>query len=146
MTDNTQDTRPILVLGGTGKTGHRVVERLTARGMLIRMVWRSADPPFDWEDQATWDAGVCKAHVRRTSLDSPDLAIPGASEAMGAFAELALEQGVRRLVLLPGRGEEESERAEWAVQESGCRRDRRMVRLVHAELQRKLPVGADHGR
>ena len=39
---------------------------------------------------------------------------------MGAFADLALEQGVRRLVLLSGRGEEEAERAERAVQESGA--------------------------
>jgi uncharacterized protein YbjT (DUF2867 family) len=37
-----------------------------------------------------------------------------------SFAELALEQGVRRLGLLTGRGEEEAQRAERAVQETGA--------------------------
>ena len=36
MTGNTQQGKPILVLGGTGKTGRRVVERLTARGRMGR--------------------------------------------------------------------------------------------------------------
>ena len=36
----------------------------------------------------------------------PDLAFPGAAEHIGAFAELALSWGARRLVLLSGRGEE----------------------------------------
>jgi uncharacterized protein YbjT (DUF2867 family) len=37
-----------------------------------------------------------------------------------AFADTAVEAGVRRLVLLPGRGEEEAQRAERAVQEVGA--------------------------
>ena len=37
MTSNTYETKPILVLGGTGKTGRRVVERLTARGLPARV-------------------------------------------------------------------------------------------------------------
>jgi uncharacterized protein YbjT (DUF2867 family) len=119
MSDNTNDKKPILVLGGTGKTGHRVVQRLTARGMATRMGSRSADPPFDWEDQATWTPALQGTRAAYVSY-FPDLAIPGASEAVGAFADLALEQGVRRLVLLSGRGEEEAERAEQAVQESGA--------------------------
>ena len=43
-----------LVLGGTGKTGRRIVERLAARDLPVRVGSRSAEPPFDWEDQATW--------------------------------------------------------------------------------------------
>jgi uncharacterized protein YbjT (DUF2867 family) len=46
----------------------------------------------------------------------PDLAAPGAADAVRTFAELAVESGVRRLVLLSGRGEEEARRAELAVQ------------------------------
>jgi uncharacterized protein YbjT (DUF2867 family) len=49
----------------------------------------------------------------------PDLAVPGAADTVGAFARLAAESGARRLVLLSGRGEEEAERAERAVQEAG---------------------------
>lgn len=54
MSGNIQDSKPILVLAGTGKTGRRVVERLTARGLPTRVGSRSAGPPFDWEDDATW--------------------------------------------------------------------------------------------
>ena len=50
----------------------------------------------------------------------PDLAVPGASEAVRSLADHALEQGVRRLVLLSGRGEEEAQRAERTVQETGA--------------------------
>lgn len=47
------EERTILVLGGTGKTGRRVVERLTARGPPVRAGSRSGEPPFGWEGQAT---------------------------------------------------------------------------------------------
>jgi uncharacterized protein YbjT (DUF2867 family) len=50
----------------------------------------------------------------------PDLAVPGAAATVEAFANLAVRQGVRRLVLLSGRGEEGAELAEKAVQESGA--------------------------
>jgi hypothetical protein len=47
-TKNTQGTKTTLVLGGTGKTGRRVVERLAARGRPTRVGSRSVEPPFDW--------------------------------------------------------------------------------------------------
>ena len=119
MTHNTQEMKPILVLGGTGKTGRRVVERLTARGIPTRTGSRSADLPFDWEDPATWAPAVQGARAAYVSF-FPDLAIPGAPEAVRAFAELALDHDVRRLVLLSGRGEEEAQRAEREVQETGA--------------------------
>ncbi len=105
-----------LVLGGTGKTGRRVVERLEARGMPVRVGSRSGEPPFDWEERATWAPaleGVGSVYVSYY----PDLAVPGAVEAVRSFAELAVESGVRRLVLLSGRGEEEAQSAEAALQE-----------------------------
>ena len=43
-----------LVIGGTGKTGRRVAERLKARGAAVRIGSRSATPPFDWDDRSTW--------------------------------------------------------------------------------------------
>jgi uncharacterized protein YbjT (DUF2867 family) len=109
--------RPTLVLGGTGKTGRRVAERLTARGLPTRIGSRSAEPPFDWEDQSTWAPalqGVGSAYISYY----PDLAIPGAAAAVSSLAEVAIEQGVRRLVLLSGRGEEEAQRAERALRET----------------------------
>jgi uncharacterized protein YbjT (DUF2867 family) len=119
MTDNTKDMKPILVLGGTGKTGRRVVERLTARGVPTRVGSRSADPSFDWEAPATWAPALQGAGAVYISY-FPDLAVPGAPEAVRSFAEVALEHRVRRLVLLSGRGEEEAQRAERAVQDTGA--------------------------
>lgn len=121
MTSKTssQDLRPILVLGSSGKTGRRVVERLHALGRGVRLGSRSATPAFDWEDRSTWAAvlaGVSAVYVSYY----PDLAAPAAPEAIAAFAEHALASGVRRLVLLSGRGEHEAQRAEQALQTSGA--------------------------
>ena len=108
---------PILVLGGTGKTGSRIAERLQARGVSVRLGSRTSEPPFDWEDRSTWAPALEGASAAYISY-YPDLAVPGAPEAVGAFAEQALAGGVRRLVLLSGRGEEEAQRAEAVLQES----------------------------
>ena len=48
----------------------------------------------------------------------PDLAVPGAVEAVWSFTKAALEVGVRRMVLLSGRGEEEAQHAEQALQDT----------------------------
>ena len=110
--------RPILVLGGTGKTGRRVLERLTARGLPTRVGARSGEPPFDWDDRDTWAPvlhGVGSVYVQHY-LD----ALPGAAEILGSFAELAVANGVPRLVHLSGRGEAEAELAEQAVRDTGA--------------------------
>ena len=104
-----------LVIGGTGKTGRRVAERLASQGLPTRIASRTGDPPFDWGDQSTWDAvldGVTAAYISY----APDLAIPGATDAVRAFVERAVEHGVRRLVLLSGRGEEEAQACELLIQ------------------------------
>jgi uncharacterized protein YbjT (DUF2867 family) len=110
--------QPTLVLGGTGKTGRRVVERLVARGLPVRVGSRSGEPPFDWEDRATWApalSGVGSVYLTYY----PDLAVPGSVDAVRSLVELAVARGVQRLVLLSGRGEDEAERAEEVVQASG---------------------------
>jgi uncharacterized protein YbjT (DUF2867 family) len=109
----------ILVLGGTGKTGRRVVERLRERGLAVRVGSRTGAPPFDWEDRSTWAPaldGVGSVYLTYY----PDLAVPGAVEAARDFARLAVDGGARRIVLLSGRGEPEAERAEQAVRETGA--------------------------
>ncbi|MGO1074507.1 NAD(P)H-binding protein [Inquilinus sp. CA228] len=114
-----QERKPVLVVGGTGKTGRRVAERLAARGVPVRIGSRSANPAFDWEDPSGWAAaldGVGAAYITYY----PDLAAPGAPEAVRALVGQALAQDVRRLVLLSGRGEEEAQQAEQVLQESGA--------------------------
>jgi uncharacterized protein YbjT (DUF2867 family) len=111
--------RPTLVTGGTGKTGRRVAERLAARGVPIRIGSRSGSPPFDWNDRETWSAALHGAESVYVSY-YPDLAMPGAMAAVRSFSDLAVLSGVRRLVLVSGRGEEEAQRAEEVVQEAGA--------------------------
>ena len=116
MTNTTTNT--ILVIGSTGKTGKRVADQLENRGIPVRHGSRSADIPFDWQDQQTWAAalaGVDKVYVTYY----PDLAVPGSVDAIRALTKLADEAGVRRLVLLSGRNEVEAERAEDVVKASG---------------------------
>jgi uncharacterized protein YbjT (DUF2867 family) len=115
----TTDERATLVLGGTGRAGRRIVERLQARQVPTRIGSRTGQPPFDWEDPDTWAPALDGARAVYISY-SPDLAVPGAVEVVSSFAELAVERGVTRLVLLSGRGEPEAERAEEAVRASGA--------------------------
>ena len=107
-----------LVLGGTGKTGRRIAARLANLGVPTRIGSRGAELPFDWEDSTTW-SGVLK-EVKNVYLSyAPDLAIPGATQAIAAFVKMAVQHGVQRLVLLSGRGEEEAQRCENIVAHSG---------------------------
>ncbi len=103
-----------LVLGATGKTGRRVADRLETRGVPVRRGSRTGAPPFDWESPATWAPaleGVAAVYVSYF----PDLAVPGAVDAVRELTGLAERAGVRRLVLLSGRGEEEAQAAEGVV-------------------------------
>ena len=119
MNSKIDETKEALVLGATGKTGRRVVARLHQRGIPVREGSRNGRPGFDWNNQATWGPildGVGAAYISYY----PDLAVPGAPEAVRAFADAALDSGVQKLVLLSGRGEEEAQRAEQALLDTGA--------------------------
>jgi uncharacterized protein YbjT (DUF2867 family) len=112
-------THTTLVIGGTGKTGRRVVERLVARGLPHRVGSRAGTPPFEWNEESTWGPALedmTAAYV----VYYPDLAFPGAAESVTSFFEIAVRKGVGRLVLLSGRGEEEAQVSERALQDSGA--------------------------
>ena len=104
-------TAPFLVIGGSGKTGRRVIERLKSLGHDVSGVSRSSSPSFDWNDDSNWDqvlAGVKALYVTY----HPDLSVPGASDHIRALLAVAKAQGVERIVLLSGRGEEEAQLCE----------------------------------
>jgi uncharacterized protein YbjT (DUF2867 family) len=106
-----------LVLGGTGKTGRRVAERLRALDRPVRVGSRRGTPPFDWDDRSTW-AGALQGVGSAYIAYYPDLAFPGAADAIGAFSRAAVASGVRRLVLLSGR-EAQALPSEAAVRAAG---------------------------
>lgn len=114
---HSQQKSTTLVLGGHGKTGRRIAAQLTAQGMPVRIGSRSGEPPFEWNDRATWEPLL--SNVRAAYIAYyPDLAVPGAVDTIRSFIDQALAQGVQRLVLLSGRGEEEAQRTEQVLQES----------------------------
>jgi uncharacterized protein YbjT (DUF2867 family) len=85
----------------------------------VRIGSRSGTPPFNWEDESTWEGavrGVQSAYVTYY----PDLAFPGAADKVLAFARVAVDSGVRRLVLPSGRNEPGALLGEQAVRESGA--------------------------
>jgi len=115
MTHESWSKGTTLVIGGTGKTGRRVADRLVKASQRVRIGSRAAEHPFDWEKRDTWGQvlqGVKAAYVTY----QPDLAVPGALETVQAFFAQAIACGVEKLVLLSGRGEVEAEQAEQALQ------------------------------
>ncbi|AGP58145.1 NAD(P)H-binding protein [Streptomyces rapamycinicus] len=87
-----------LVLGATGKTGRRVAARLRlGGGAPVRTASRSSRIRFDWSDPGGWDAALRDIAV--VYVVPPR--VPGPVHEFVARAEAA---GVRRLVLLSGRG------------------------------------------
>jgi len=107
-----------LVIGATGKTGSRVVKQLQKRGIEPRIGSRSATPSFNWHNKDTWVKslkGIEKMYVTYY----PDLAVPGAKEAIESLVYLGIEMGVKKMVLLSGKGETEAEACEKIVMDSG---------------------------
>ena len=112
-------TDTTLILGGNGKTGGRVAQRLSARGLPVRIASRSAAQPFDWNDSSNWaDAlrGVASMYVTYF----PDLGAPTAGAHIRRLTALARDSGVQKIVLLSGRGEHHVIPSEDAVRESGA--------------------------
>lgn len=94
----------ILVTGGTGKTGGRIVRKLLARGQRVRVASRSGSAlegatgvRFDWHAPATHDAAL--EGIERVYLVAPN-EVASAHAVMAPFIERALQRGVRRFVLL----------------------------------------------
>ncbi|MFV0800023.1 NAD(P)H-binding protein [Brucella sp. MAB-22] len=115
---NTHRNDRYLVIGANGKTGRRVAERLWEKGVSVRSVSRSTEVPFDWANQSTWAAALDDIDSAYVSYQ-PDLALPGAVDAIRAFLLAAKKADVKHVVLLSGRGEEEAEIAEKVLQDSG---------------------------
>jgi uncharacterized protein YbjT (DUF2867 family) len=108
----------ILVLGGTGKTGKRVAERLKQQNFTVRIGSRNANPSFDWNNSSNWAEvmkGIQKVYISYT----PDLAVPGSVQAITTLMEAAKNAKIQKVVLLSGRGEKEAQACEAVVMASG---------------------------
>ncbi len=108
----------ILIIGGTGKTGKRIVNILNEQGHNVRVGSRSATPAFDWHQPEGW-AAVLEGMDSIYITYQPDLAVPGALEAIEELVKQSKRAGVKRLVLLSGKGEREAQLCEQVVIHSG---------------------------
>jgi uncharacterized protein YbjT (DUF2867 family) len=108
----------ILVIGGTGKTGRRVAKLLKTRNQNVRVGSRYHSPVFNWDDPDTFKAAL-QGMERAYIVYYPDLAVPGAKEAIAQLTEVALKEGLKKVVLLSGKGEKEAEACEQIVADSG---------------------------
>ncbi|MFC4350111.1 NAD(P)H-binding protein [Fodinicurvata halophila] len=109
---------PIVIVGGHGKTGRRVDALLKETGFATRPVSRSTHPSFDWNRPEGWASAMEGASAAYVTFQ-PDLAVPGAAEAIAELGRLAQAQGLERIVLLSGRGEPGAARAEEALKTCG---------------------------
>lgn len=118
-----------LVLGGTGKTGRRVLDQLVAAGHTGRSASRSPGPAspsiepihFDWADPASYGPAV--DGVDGVYVVPPALQLEHATQ-LAALGTVAAEHGVRRAVLLSARGVDRAPasgmfRSEQALAETG---------------------------
>ncbi|WP_299684867.1 NmrA family NAD(P)-binding protein [uncultured Dokdonia sp.] len=108
----------ILVIGGTGKTGKRIVQQLQELGHHIRVGSRSNQPSFDWHQPEGWAKaleGMDKVYITY----QPDLAVPGALAAIEQLVKEAQKARIKKLVLLSGKGEREAQLCEQVVIHSG---------------------------
>lgn len=112
------DTSPILVIGSTGKSGRRIVEKLIQQGIRVRHGSRRAKTPFDWDEPDTWRPALADVRAAYVSY-FPDLAFPGAAEKIEALTRVAADAGIERLVLLSGRGEPHAQHCEGIVRTCG---------------------------
>jgi len=120
MTTTNSSRSTTLLLGGTGKTGRRVANRLGMRGLTCRIASRTGTPPFDWHRPETWTNELLRDVAAVYIAYAPDLAVPDAGEQIARFCEHAVARGVRRIVLLSGRGEPQVVPAEQAVARCGA--------------------------
>ena len=70
-----------LIIGGTGKTGRKVVKSLKLLNQEVRIGSRSSSPAFNWDEPDTYETaldGIDKVYITY----QPDLAVPGAMKAI----------------------------------------------------------------
>ncbi|GGM47192.1 NmrA family protein [Micromonospora sonchi] len=114
------ETKEILVIGASGKTGRRLVRRLRGAGERVRAASRSGEVRFDWTQPTTWLRAVAGA-------SAVYLIAPADPAAANDFVSQAVQSGVGRFVALSGRGIDKIDQdfspsmvgAEQAVRDSG---------------------------
>jgi len=103
MTDSQQTT---LVLGGTGRTGSLVAQKLIGRGLKARTASRhGADVPFDWDDRLHMPVPSTASTASTSSRPSCGSKYAG---PVSDFLDLAAGAGVRHVTYLSTYGSDQA--------------------------------------
>ncbi len=113
-----KQTKNVLVIGASGKTGSRVHKKLKEMGVAVKGASRNGEIQFDWQAPETWSAALVGIDAVYVTY-YPDLALPEAPEDISKFCALAKIKGVQHITLLSGRGEPAAQVCEEIVQTSG---------------------------
>ena len=94
----TNETSTTLILGGTGRTGSLLADKLTRHGVATRTAARrGADVRFDWDDKSTHAPALAGTDL--LYLVTPVLRVTYA-EQVAEFLDLAEAAGVRHVTFL----------------------------------------------
>ncbi|KMQ64962.1 NmrA family transcriptional regulator [Chryseobacterium angstadtii] len=111
-----KDNVNILVIGGGGKNGRRVVQKLKALGYKVFSTTRVQEEAgedarfFDWNDAETYDEAL--QDIQKVYIVHPDTSTPGADEQIRELVNSLVKNSVSKAVLLSGRGQESVRKCE----------------------------------
>lgn len=106
----------ILVIGGGGKNGSRVVKKLKTLGYTVFSTTRVRDEVnedtrfFDWNDGTSYDQAL--KNMDKVYIVHPDTSIPDAKEQITELISTMVENSISKAVLLSGRGQESVRKCE----------------------------------
>lgn len=106
----------ILVIGGEGKNGRRVVGKLRNMGCSVFSTTRRKEEVkadllfFDWNDVSTYELAV--SNIDKVYIVHPDTSTPDAYEHINLLINCMVKKGVSKAVLLSGRGQESVRKCE----------------------------------
>ncbi|WP_232279813.1 NmrA family NAD(P)-binding protein [Sphingobacterium spiritivorum] len=119
----TKNNKTILVIGGSGKNGSRVVRKLRGLNYPTFSTVRKENTAqadvriFEWKDTSTWEAAL--KDIDSIYIVHPDTSMPEAYTEIKELAEKSVEMGITRLVLLSGRGQQSVIKCEDVIRNSG---------------------------
>jgi uncharacterized protein YbjT (DUF2867 family) len=115
----------VLVIGGAGKSGRRVVEKLKSNSIHVYSTVRdlknvtTSELLFSWDDTCNW-SDVLRGQDA-IFIVHPDTSIPEAQDQIKALVEYAKNAAVKKLVLLSSRGQESVLACENVIKNSALR-------------------------
>jgi len=115
-------TKNVLIIGGKGKNGRRVAEKLKSHKFNPIVTTRTINAHveneryFDWNDSSTF--GPALKNIEIVYIVHPDTSMLGAEQQIEGLITEMMNQSVSKAVLLSGRGQASVEKCEKILMQS----------------------------